>query len=156
MLVTDMTEAAVKQICAWKYEYPYSVYNYLPYDEAVKTGARITKSEYKNDYLCFWDKSRILIGYVRFIINSDKLFLGIGLAPEYCSKGLGKTILLQSIEKAKQKYGDDTEIWVQVRSWNERAIKCYATCGFEMQYSDELPDKSGKTEKFCFMRLNNY
>lgn len=152
MFITNMTERATRQICSWNYEYPYSVYNYLTYDEAIKTGARITKSEYKNDYLCFWNESEVLIGYVSFIKRSDKLFLGIGLAPEFCSKGLGKTILLQSIEKAKQMYGSDTEIWVQVRSWNERAIKCYTSCGFEMQYSDELPDKSGVIEKFCFMK----
>ena len=152
MLITNMTDAAARQICSWKYEYPYSVYNYLPYDEAVRTGARITKSECKDDYLCFWNEGDILIGYVSLIKRSEKLFLGIGLAPEYCSKGLGKKILFQSIEKAKQRYGDDTEIWIQVRSWNERAIKCYTSCGFEAIYNDNIPDKSGNIEKFCFMK----
>ena len=152
MLITNMTEKAARQICAWNYEYPYSVYNYIPYDEAVKTGARITKKEFKDNYLCFWNESEILIGYVSFIKNTDKLFLGIGLAPEHCSKGLGKAILSESIKKAKQKYGEDTEIWVQVRSWNERAIQCYSSCGFEAQYYEELPDRFGKTEKFCFMK----
>ena len=152
MLITAMTEAAGRQICSRKYEYPYSIFNYLPYDEAVRTGARITKSECKDDYLCFWNESDILIGYVSFIKKSEKLFLGIGLAPEYCSKGLGKKILFQSIEKAKQRYGDDTEIWIQVRSWNERAIKCYISCGFEAIYNDNIPDKSGNIEKFCFMK----
>lgn len=156
MFITNMTERAARQICLWKYEYPYSVYNYLPYDEAVKTGARITKSEYKDDYLCYWNEIEVLIGYVSFIKRSNKLFLGIGLAPEFCSKGLGKTVLLQSIENAKKKYRDDIEIWVQVRTWNERAIKCYTSCGFQLQYIDELPNKSGNLEKFCFMRLIDY
>ena len=154
MLITDMTKAAARQICSWNYEYPYSVYNYLPYDEAVRTGARITLSEYKNDYLCFWNENDTLIGYLSLIKKADKLFLGIGLAPEYCSKGLGKTILLQSIKITNQRYGDEAEIWVQVRSWNERAIKCYTSCGFEAQYCEELPDRFGNIENFCFMNNN--
>lgn len=153
MLITNMTERAARQICSWNYEYPYSVYNYRPYDEAVKTGARITQNEYKDNYLCFWNECDILIGYVSLIKKSDKLFLGIGLAPEYCSKGFGKTILLQSIEKAKQKYGNDIDIWVQARSWNERAIKCYISCGFELQYLNTMPDKSNKSIEFYFMKL---
>ena len=152
MLITNMNTSAARQICAWNYEYPYSVYNYLPYDEAVKTGARITRSEYQDDYLCFWDESDVLIGYVSLMKKADRLFLGIGLAPAYCSKGFGKEILLRSIEIAKQTYGEDIEIWVQVRSWNDRAIKCYSSCGFKMQYSDELSDKSDNQEKFIFMK----
>ena len=153
MRITEMNEAAVKQICSWKYEYPYSVYNYLSYEEALMTGARITQNKYSDDYLCFWNESEILIGYVSLIKKADRLYLGIGLAPDYCSKGLGKTILLQSIEKARQKFGDETEIWVQVRAWNERAIQCYISCGFKKQYLSSMPDQSGESVKFCFMKF---
>ena len=153
MIITSMSEQAARQICDWNYEHPYSVYNYLPYEEAIRANARIVNSEYKDDYLCFWNDGDTLIGYVSLILKSGRLFLGIGLAPEYCSKGFGKTILLQSIEIAKQRYGASTEIWVQVRCWNERAIKCYSSCGFEFQYYEDLPDRYGKTEKFSFMKL---
>ena len=155
MLITSMNEQAARQICAWDYEYPYSVYNYWPYDEAVRTNARIINSKYNDEYLCFWNESEALIGYVSFIKNTDKLFLGIGLAPDYCSKGLGKKLLSQSIVLSKEKYSDDVEIWVQVRFWNERAIKCYSACGFELQYYKDLPDRWGKTEKFCFLKLKS-
>lgn len=155
MHITNMTEQAARQICAWNYKDPYSVYNYLPYDEAVRTNARITQREYKDDYLCFWNESETLIGYVSFIKKADKLFLGIGLAPEFCSKGFGKIILSHSIIEAQKRYGKSVEIWVQARSWNERAMKCYSSCGFEAQYIEKMPDKSGKTERFCIMKLLN-
>lgn len=155
MLMTNMTEQAIRQICSWEYDYPYSVYNYMPYDEAMKSGARITQPEHQNDFLCFWDGNK-LIAYINLLLRADKLFLGIGLAPDYCSKGMGKSFLLQGVEQAYKKYGNDIELWLQVRKWNERAIKCYLSCGFELKYSKTITDRFGKDEEFCFMRLENY
>ena len=72
-----------------------------------------------------------LVGYTNITKkpNGD-LFLGIGLAPKYCGKGLGSAILENSIEDAKNRY-PGSKITLQVRSWNERARKCYEKAGFK-------------------------
>ena len=64
-------------------------------------------------------------------IENGDLFLGIGIAPKHCSKGLGKELLIHTITRAKEKY-TDRNIVLQVRSWNKRAIKCYLKVGFEI------------------------
>ena len=142
-----ISEAAVKDICSWKYPPPYNVYN-CEYDEV--SGSMLEEEKCKN-YLCFWENDT-LNAYINIYCKNDKFFLGIGLSPEKCGKKLGKVYLLQGISEAKKRYPNKT-IWVQVRSWNQRAIKCYKSCGFKKQYKDIEKDRHGKDEEFVFMCL---
>ena len=144
-----MNEAAAKQICSWKYKAPYHIYNYMPYEDALKSKAAVVDSEKADNYLCFWD-SNTLVAYINIFLNMEKVFLGIGIAPELCGKSLGKVYLRQGICEALKRY-PDRELWVQVRSWNKRAISCYKTCGFAEKYRKSVGDRFGKNEEFVFM-----
>ena len=150
-MITSMNLSAVKAICSWEYHEPYDVYNYMSFDEAVRNNSPLLKEESKDNYLCFWENNT-LTAYINIYLNDSNVFIGIGLAPNYCGKGLGKAYLKQGIETAKKRH-PDREIWVQVRSWNKRAIKCYESCGFKENYKEIIKDRFGNNEEFVFMRL---
>lgn len=149
-MITSMNITAVKEICSWKYPEPYDVYNYVPFEEAVKSNSPLLRDENKNNYLCFWE-NETLTAYINIYQKDSKVFIGIGLAPDFCGKGLGKTYLKQGIETARSCYSE-SEIWVEVRSWNERAIKCYENCGFKEQYKETVKDRFGNDTEFVYMQ----
>lgn len=153
MQITNMSESAAKQICSWIYEKPYDVYNYLSYEDAVRLNAIITQKERADSFLCFWENDSKLTAYVRLMYQGDRLFLGIGLAPDCCGQGAGRMYLSNGIAAAQERYGKNVDIWLQVRSWNKRAIKCYLSCGFKVEYYENAPDKTGQMQEFCFMKL---
>lgn len=148
-VVESMTEKAAKQICGWQYEPPYTVYNYLNYKDAVKTQAAIAKAENAENYICFWDDNT-LVAYTSVMLKGDKVFIGIGISPRFCSQGSGAWFLNETILKAQKRYAEK-ELWVQVRSWNKRAIKCYESCSFKEIYRETAKDKFGNDEEFVFM-----
>ncbi len=150
-MVTSMNISAVNAICSWQYPEPYDVYNYMSFEEAVKSNSPLLKEENKNNYQCFWE-NEVLSAYINIYTKDDKVFLGIGLSPDYCGKGLGKAYLKQGIETAKVRH-PDSEIWVEVRSWNVRAIRCYEGCGFIEKYRKIIKDRFGNDVEFVFMKL---
>ncbi len=156
MKITDikpMTVEAAKQICSWRYEPPYDVYDYLTYETALDEQSAITKTENADNYLCFWNNDT-LVAYTSIISKDDKVYVGIGVVPQFCGQGMGETYLNQTIIECKRRYSGK-EIWVQVRSWNERAIKCYLKCGFVEKYRDTIIDRFNKTVDFIFMKYES-
>ena len=91
-MITSMNLSCVKEICSWKYPEPYDVYNYISFDEAIRSNSPLLKAENKDNYLCFWE-DEILTAYINISKKDDKTFLGIGLAPDFCDKGFGKIYL---------------------------------------------------------------
>ena len=122
-MISSMNTAAVKEICSWQYPSPYDVYNYMSFDEAAKSNSPLLKSENKNNYICFWEDGT-LTAYINIYKKNEMVFLGIGLSPDFCGKGYGKTYLKCGLETVSKRY-PNSKILIQVRSWNVRAIKCY-------------------------------
>lgn len=151
IMIASMSLSAVKAICLWKYPEPYDVYNYMSFDEAVRSNSPLLKEESKDNYLCFWENDT-LTAYINIYLKDSKVFIGIALSPDNCGKGLGKTYLKKGIEIAKSRH-PDREIWVQVRTWNARAVKCYESCGFKEKYKEIIKDRFGNDDEFVFMRL---
>ena len=143
---------ALKEICSWKYEQPYSVYNYMTYEDALKKQRAIIKAENAHKYLCFWN-NETLVAYTSIIPKEERVYIGIGIAPQFCGQGLGRLYLNKTITECRKRY-PDKEFWVQVRSWNERAIKCYCECGFAVKYSEVIPDRFNRNTEFVFMRYD--
>ncbi len=146
-----MNPEAAKQICSWKYATPYNVYDYMTYEEAVRKQAAITQIPKADNYLCFWD-NETLVAYTSIASEEDKVYIGIGIAPQFCGQGLGAFYLDKTVLEAQKRY-PDKEIWVQVRSWNERAIKCYESGGFKESYKKTIKDRFSNYEEFVFMCL---
>lgn len=72
----------------------------------------------------------IIIGKVHYEVN-DGIggIYGLGVLPEYRSKGYGREILIMAIEKLKDKKSN--EIMLQVDAINKNALNLYKYCGFE-------------------------
>lgn len=140
-----MTENDAKEIVLWKYEEPYSCYNYPNWEFIVKEKWFITIPEKreKTSYTIF-RKNEIIAGiHLREIDNN--LVLGLESNPKYCGKGIGNVVLTFAKELASK---SNLDLTLKVKSFNIRAIKCYEKNGFEIENSF-----IENNNKFYFMRL---
>lgn len=150
-IIKNMDENILRKIISWKYEGEYSEYNLDSYEKLKNRKSSLTLPEKSENYLCYFTENE-LIGYTNLVAKENgDLFLGIGLSPRYCSKGIGRVLLKDTIEKAKEKYKHG-KIVLQVRSWNKRAISCYIKTGFDIVKTEYVIDHNGKENEFVFMK----
>jgi len=151
--VCNMNEKILEEIINWKYEGKYSQYNLESYEKLKERNSSIINSEKASNYLCYF-KNNELIGYTNlFEKENGNLFLGVGLAPKYCGKGLGKEILQNTINKARKKHLNKS-IVLQVRAWNKRAINCYKSIGFQIIKIEQVQDYNGNETEYVFMKYD--
>lgn len=82
-----LTEDHAKQICCWKYEEIYSIYNFPDWDTLNQQRWGITiEGKRKNEFTAVIDESNNLCGYMRFIENKDFVLVGLGLKPSLLGK----------------------------------------------------------------------
>lgn len=149
--IKNMNDDIVKEIVTWKYEGEYAEYNLESYESLRERKSSMLDLNKSKNYTCYYSQNE-LIGYTNLVERDNgELFLGVGLAPKYCSKGLGKDLLIDTINKAKEKYTGKS-IVLQVRSWNKRAIACYLKVGFEITKTEYVKDYKGKETEYVFMK----
>lgn len=126
-----LSEDQAKEICSWKYEGEYAVYNFSDWKEVVKNGWDLSVKEIRDtEYLAiFFDD--VFIAYGRIFIVEGNVFLGIGVKPAVCGNGLGAELMMKLIEVAEERY-PRKQIMVEVRDFNKRAKRCYESIGFEV------------------------
>lgn len=74
-----------------------------------------------------------IIGKVNIILNNNETGIyGVGVLPEYRSKGYGREILEFAVTKSKE-LGVAT-VMLQVEAKNANALNLYTSCGFEVAY----------------------
>lgn len=144
-----ITEEIGHEICNWRYEGVYSVYDLPSYETLQKKNCAFTNPEKRENYTAYLNKQGKLIGYTGLVLKAEGLFLGIGVRPEDCSKGYGKEIIKLVLLEVKQRY-PKMEFYLDVRSWNKRAICCYEACGFRYQKEVQQETSLG-TETFIRM-----
>lgn len=128
----ELTEEQARQIGGWKYPGDFASYNCPPWDEMLSkrwglTDALTRKIEFKS--VCLND---VFIGFFRLQLRAGKLYLGLGLAPDYCGRGLGSK-LIELIKDYAKKNFPQKELYLEVRTFNARAIKCYRKAGFRTE-----------------------
>lgn len=122
------TEAEKYEICGWKYEGEYSIYDPGNYDDMKEK--QFCFANPKMYVESFADKGQ-LIGFCNLYDDGDEVFFGIGVNPNVCGKGYGT-------EMAKTMYGISKELfpgkplYLEVMTWNKRAVHCYQKAGFEI------------------------
>lgn len=130
MNVRYLTEKDKEEICSWKYDDDYSIYNLPPFKEMKKLQKGFFNPLSEKNYRAFlFDK--ILVGYINLNEKEKEIFLGIGVHPDFCGKGYGKIILRKACEISKTLY-PDKPMYLEVRTWNKRAIACYESAGFKI------------------------
>ena len=127
-----LTEDHARQICCWKYEGIYSIYNFPDWSTLIKQRWGITQEEKrKNEFTAVIDESNNLCGYISFIKNKDFALVGLGLKPLSCGQGLGNILMELLKNECEKRYGNK-KIALEVRTFNKRAIKCYKKAGFKI------------------------
>lgn len=130
--VEPMTESMAREICGWEYLNEYSSYNYPRWADLCEQNWTIANTEKRErQFHSVLDNTNDLIGYVRIFTNLGRIEIGLGMKPNLCGKGNGNRFMNTIIQYIKQIY-PDSEIILNVRNWNIRAIKCYEKAGFKI------------------------
>lgn len=64
------------------------------------------------------------IRFVNILEKKEEVFIGIGVNPDLCNKHYGQRMLLITYEISKKLY-PNKPLYLEVRTWNIRAVKCY-------------------------------
>ncbi len=148
----NMNDEYARDICSWKYEGKYSIYNLPSYSKSVEKEYGITKKENRDNYICYTCNGKV-VAYVNMKkMANKKIFMGIGLRPDYCGQGQGNYFLKDSIQEIKNKF-PNYSIYLEVRSFNQRAIKAYKKVGFVITGTEIKKDRFGNESEFIIMEL---
>lgn len=152
MNIRHMTDEDAIAICDWEYPGEYDIYNIGGFKKAKDNSWGISKEEIRvKQFRSVLNDNGELIGYFRFKTLSEKVILGLGLAPEICGKGIGKSFMkfILNTEELKDKL-----IELEVREFNKRAINCYLSAGFNIIAKEEKETLNGK-DIFVIMEKKN-
>lgn len=139
--LVEFTEPYAKEICDWKYDGEYSVYNYPAWNKALNEKWAITiEDKRKKEFFAVVDDCYNLCGYIRLQEKSEYVLIGIGLKPSLCGQGLGSKLMELLKQQCRELY-PSKKIALEVRSFNERAIKCYKRAEFKIKktYKKDTP-----------------
>lgn len=138
--IHHLTESEKRDICSWRYEGEYAVYNLPAYEVMEEKQIAFMNPGRETDYLAYYHNDTF-IGYTNIREKEKGVFVGIGVKPDMCSKGYGQRILKEVYIISQKRY-PGKPLYLEVRAWNERAIRCYQKSGFEIvgkPYQLELP-----------------
>ncbi len=148
----SMNEDIARQIISWVYDDDYAIYNLPSYEEMKEKNYGMVNPEKADSYICYLSNDEV-IAYSNIKETKDKrIFIGIGLKPEYCGKGLGSYFLNDTIDEIKNRY-PNFSIYLEVRPWNTRAIKLYKKVGFIITDTVIIKDHLGNDTEFIEMKL---
>lgn len=126
-----LSEEQAKEISSWKYTGEYSIYNFPSWNEMVQENYSLCDNVKRERYIGYINKDNELIGFVSLLDKGDMVSFGIGIKPNYCGKGIGKTIIKMALIESEKRF-PNKPIELEVRTWNERAVNCYKSQGFEI------------------------
>lgn len=130
LVYRNLSEKAKRQICAWNYEGEYALYNLPTYEEMQAQQLGFLDAETEKNYYGFWDED-VLVGFVNILEEPTEVFIGIGVNPALCGKHYGRQMLLTAYDISKELY-PNKPLYLEVRTWNARAVKCYEKAGFHI------------------------
>ena len=120
MEIREINLSDIQVIFSWRYPEPYTKYNMPSMQEAITKGYAILDPVKQKVFHTLYLKDNC-IGYFRTYEIKDKTYLGIGLAPSYCGKGVGK----QALHEILSYYAKELkQLYLEVDIHNIRAICC--------------------------------
>lgn len=155
LFVGKLTEESAKQVCAWKYEGEYSVYDFVPWDTASRQGWSVTDPEAREaGFRAVTDEQGEFIGFFRMTKDEqEKIEVGLGLRPDRCGQGIGKDFV-KLITQYTLNQHPGRRICMEVRTFNKRAIKCYEACGYKIVLRHHKKFPWGSDEYFLMEYQN--
>ncbi|URZ05169.1 GNAT family N-acetyltransferase [Clostridium felsineum] len=150
LILKEFTKAHAKEICTWKYAGEYAIYNYPTWNIVCKEKWAITIEEKrKKEMFSLVDDYDNLCGYIRLQNKQESILMGVGLKPNLCGQGLGN-ILMKIVKNQCKKVYPNKLIVLEVRAFNERAVKCYKKAGFKLKETYKKDTPLGEDE---FIRM---
>ncbi len=147
-----MKEEYARQITSWVYTGDYTDYNLPSYEECINKKYGIVREDRKDNYTVYVLDDEVIFYSNMKMMDNNKIYIGVGLKPEYCGKGLGNYFLNDCVEDLKVKYPEYT-LYLEVRIWNKRAIKSYEKLGFKVTGTKISKDRLGNDTEFIEMEL---
>lgn len=144
-----LTEADKRQICEWHYDGVYAIYDLPAFESMKKREMGFLNPQRDRNFLGFWEDG-ILIGYVNLREEEQEVFIGIGIRPEFCGYGYGSCVLTKACEISKERYPEKS-LYLEVRHWNIRSVRCYEKSGFHIAGSPFLKETHNGTDWFYRM-----
>ena len=126
----NLTEDDKQQICSWKYVGEYEIYDLPSYDVMKKQHIGFMNPSNEKNYFAFLDED-VLVGFVNVLEKDTEVFIGIGVNPALCGKHYGRRILEEAYHISKRLY-PEKPLYLEVRTWNMRAVMCYKNAGFHI------------------------
>ncbi|WP_409343489.1 GNAT family N-acetyltransferase [Paenibacillus sp. MBLB4367] len=149
--IREMNEADGLAICGWRYEPPYDIYAWEPWEMMVAGGKEFADPEIrKAQYASVDDEGGELIGFAQFFPLVGVTRLGLGLRPDRCGQGRGLAFVQEIVAEAKRRTPDH-EIDLEVLVWNDRARKVYEKAGFRITDTYERGTPTGTAEFHCMV-----
>ncbi|SJZ98315.1 GNAT family N-acetyltransferase [Anaerorhabdus furcosa] len=133
--VTNLSDQDKIEICNWKYEGEYAMYNFPSYEEMKKEQKIFFNPNLRSKYRTYRNEEG-LVGFTNICEEDTEVFMGIGVNPTLCNKGYGQELMKMAILQANELY-PNKPLYLEVRNWNKRAIHCYKKVGFEID-GDEI------------------
>lgn len=128
------------EICSWKYADEYEIYNLPSYEIMQAKQVGFLNPAREQNYRAFYDGD-CMVGFVNILEEEKEVFIGIGVNPSHCGKHYGQHILKEAYIISKSLY-PSKPLYLDVRTWNKRAINCYQKAGFEID-GEPFEQKTG-------------
>lgn len=71
------------------------------------------------------------MGFVNLSDEGSEVFFGIGAHPDHCGQGYGTQMTALAWELSQRLY-PGKPMYLEVRTWNTRAVRCYEKAGFRV------------------------
>lgn len=151
MTIRPMSPAHAAELCEWRYEAPFHIYNWPLWADMQKDGIEYGDPVLREQqYASILDEHGMFIGFAQFFPLGNVTRLGLGLKPELCGLGIG-TMLVTVIAEEARRRAPGNEIDLEVFVWNERAIRAYERAGFRIEDTYSRPTPYGPSECHCMV-----
>lgn len=132
----------------WHYDAPYDFYDAKSDPEDYE---ELINKERRGD--CYFEaiNGNEFVGYFTYINKQNGIEIGIGLRPDQCGKHLGADFLLQ-VEAYLYQLLHPRCFYISIAAFNQRAIKLYQRCGYEIVNSHMRDTNNDKYEFYDMVK----
>ena len=141
MRLDELTEPQARAVARWRYPSPYDCYDFPPWEQMADEGwaicdpcTRVAQFRALRLEPTPGDATAPapdLAGYVRFRPVEGSIALHLGMRPDLCGRGLGRTFLELVVPEARRRAAGRPVV-LDVRRFNTRAIRLYRHVGFAL------------------------
>lgn len=129
--IAELSEERAREVCSWVYPPPWQMYNLPDWEEICASGWSLADPQRRREnWRALLTEEGELAGFFRLKGRPEGVTIGLGLAPQFCGRGLGQEVVRLVCSRAAARF-PRRPVLLEVRADNARAIRCYERAGFE-------------------------